>query len=121
MTSPADTEARRPTRSAAFEKRLKQRYAQERRFKLFGLFAIIVSIAILFVLLGNMTINGVGGFQRAELQVPIDFAESGLAGDAASLSQPGAVQTLEMQGLPEIVAFAAEQRMGAAGAEPSRR
>ena len=95
MTSPADTEARRPTRSAAFEKRLKQRYAQERRFKLFGLFAIIVSIAILFVLLGNMTINGVGGFQRAELQVPIDFAESGLAGDAAS----------------------AEQRMGAAGAE----
>ena len=117
MTSPADTEARRPTRSAAFEKRLKQRYAQERRFKLFGLFAIIVSIAILFVLLGNMTINGVGGFQRAELQVPIDFAESGLAGDAASLSQPGAVQTLEMQGLPEIVAFAAEQRMGAAGAE----
>mgnify|MGYP005984008183 FL=1 len=117
MTSPADTEARRPTRSAAFEKRLKQRYAQERRFKLFGLFAIIVSIAILFVLLGNMTINGVGGFQRAELQVPIDFAESGLAGDAASLSQPGAVQTLEMQGLPEIVSFAAEQRMGAAGAE----
>jgi phosphate transport system permease protein len=117
MTSSADTGARLPTRSAAFEKRLRQRYAQERRFKLFGLFAIIVSIAILFVLLGNMTINGIGGFQRAELEVPIDFAESGLAGDAATLSQPGAVQTLEIQGLPEIVAFAAEQHIGAAGAE----
>ncbi|WP_370177405.1 phosphate ABC transporter permease PstA [Alteriqipengyuania sp.] len=106
-----------PTRTAAFEKRLKQRYAQERRFKLFGLFAILVSIAILFVLLGNMTMNGIGGFQRAELQVPVDFSSSGLAGDEATLSEPSAVQMLEMQGLPQIVAFAAEQNLGEAGAD----
>ena len=105
-----------PTRTAAFEKRLKQRYAQERRFKLFGLFAILVSITILFVLLGNMTMNGVGGFQRAELQVPIDFTESGLAGDQTTLSQTNAVQMLEMQGLPQIVDFAAERHLGEAGA-----
>ena len=106
-----------PTRTAAFEKRLKQRYAQERRFKLFGLFAILVSITILFVLLGNMTMNGIGGFQRAELQVPVDFSSSGLAGDEATLSEPSAVQMLEMQGLPQIVAFAAEQNLGEAGAD----
>ncbi|MEL7728579.1 phosphate ABC transporter permease PstA [Citromicrobium bathyomarinum] len=106
-----------PTRTAAFEKRLKQRYASERRFKFFGLFAILVSITILFVLLGNMTINGIGGFQRAELQVPVDFAASGLAGDAETMSQPSAVQTLEMQGLPQIVQFSAEQAIGEAGAE----
>ena len=105
-----------PTRTAAFEKRLKQRYAQERRFKVFGLFAILISITILFVLLGNMTINGIGGFQRAELQVPIDFSEAGLAGDEATLGQNNAVQMLEMQGLPQIVAFTAEQHLGAAGA-----
>ncbi len=86
MSNPAQLEGAQPTRTEAFEKRLKQRYASERRFKRFGLLAILVSIAILFILLGNMTINGIGGFQRAELQVPIDFAESGLAGDQATLS-----------------------------------
>ena len=117
MSDPAALEGAQPTRTPAFEKRLKQRYAKERRFKLFGLFAILVSIAILFVLLANMTISGIGGFQRAELQVPIDFAESGLAGDAATLSQPTAIQTLEMQGLPQIVSYSAEQAMGEAGAQ----
>ncbi|MEL7686012.1 phosphate ABC transporter permease PstA [Citromicrobium bathyomarinum] len=116
MSNPAQLEGAQPTRTEAFEKRLKQRYASERRFKRFGLLAILVSIAILFILLGNMTINGIGGFQRAEMQVPIDFAESGLAGDQATLSQPSAIQTLEIQGLPEIVAFSAEQAMGEAGA-----
>ena len=51
------------------------------------------------------------------MQVPIDFAQSGLAGDQRSLSQPGAIQTLEMQGLPQIVQFAAEQHIGEAGAQ----
>ena len=69
MSNPAQLEGAQPTRTEAFEKRLKQRYASERRFKRFGLLAILVSIAILFILLGNMTINGIGGFQRAELQV----------------------------------------------------
>ncbi len=104
-------------RTDAFEKRLKKRYAQERRFKLFGLFAILFSIAILFVLLGNMTLNGIGGFQRAELEVPIDFAQSGLAGDPATLAEPNGVQLLEMQGLPQVVEFAAQQHIGEAGAQ----
>ena len=117
MSDPVNNEGVQPTRTPAFEKRLKQRYAKERRFKLFGLFAILVSIAILFVLLGNMTMNGIGGFQRAELQVPIDFAASGLAGDETTLSQSGATQALEMQGLPQIVQAAAEQHMGEAGAQ----
>ena len=116
MSKSAQPPEGQPTRSEAFEKRLKQRYAQERRFKLFGLFAILVSISILFILLTNMTVNGIGGFQRAELQVPIDFAQSGLAGDEATLSEPTAVQTLEMQGLPQIVEYSAEQALGPEGA-----
>jgi len=116
MADSVDTTGVRPTRTIAFEKRLKARYAQERRFKLFGLFAILISIAILFILLGNMTINGIGGFQRAELQVPIDFAQSGLSGDESTLSQPGAVQMLESQGLPQVVEFAAQQNLGEEGA-----
>jgi phosphate transport system permease protein len=63
-----------------------------------------------------MLINGVGGFQRAELAVPIDFPESGLVGDETSLTASSAVQVLELQGLPEIVQFYAEEALGEEGA-----
>ncbi len=107
----------RPTRTPEFEKRLKKRYRKERNFKLMGQGAILFSIAVLIFLLGNMLINGIGGFQRAELSVPIDFPESGLTGDEVSLTAPSALQVLELQGLPELVARYAETSLGTAGAE----
>jgi phosphate transport system permease protein len=72
---------------------------------------------MLVFLLGNMLINGIGGFQRAELTVTINFPESGVTGDAVSLTAPSASQTLEMQGLPDIVTFYAERDLGAAAAK----
>ncbi|MFN4112443.1 MAG: phosphate ABC transporter permease PstA [Sphingomonadaceae bacterium] len=110
------TERVNPTRTPAFEARLKQRYAAERRFRAIGLSAIVFSLAVLIFLLGSMTLNGIGGFQRSELKVTIDFAEAGLAGDAASLAGPGGVNALETQGLPQVVEFYAEQSLGADGA-----
>ncbi|AOL94728.1 phosphate ABC transporter permease PstA [Porphyrobacter sp. LM 6] len=114
-TPPAAQQVR-PTRTPEFEARLAKRYRGERNFRLLGLSAVAFSVAVLVFLLGNMLINGIGGFQRAELAVTIDFRESGLSGDAVSLTAPGAAQKLEMQGLPEIVAFAAEQQLGAEAA-----
>jgi len=108
---------RLPTRTAAFEARLKKRYAAERRFRLAGIAAIAFSVVVLAFLLATMTINGIGGFQRAELTVPIDFAEAGLSGDAESLSRPGGLQNLEMQGLPSVVEFFAERELGAEAAD----
>jgi len=105
-----------PTRTEAFEKRLAKRYREERNFRLMGLAAVAFSVAVLVFLLGNMLVNGIGGLQRAELEVTIDFAASGVAGDATSLAAPSAVQTLEMQGLPEIVTSFAEQQLGAEAA-----
>ncbi len=105
-----------PTRTQAFEKRLKQRYAAEKRFKAIGFGAILFSIAVLVFLLAAMTIQGIGGFQRAELSVPINFAEAGIAADASTLSQPGAVQNLEAQGLPAVVDFFASEALGEEGA-----
>ncbi len=99
-------------RSEAFQKRLKKRYAAERRFKYTGLGAILFSVAVLVFLLGNMSINGIAGFQRAEVEVSMNLAESGLSGDANSLASDGALQSLELQGLPDIVAFYAEQELG---------
>ena len=111
---PADTAVQPPgpTRTRVFEQRLGKRYREERNFRLIGLGAVAFSVAVLVVLLGNMLINGIGGFRRAELEVTIDFAKSGVSGDAVSLSAPTAAQTLEMQGLPDIVTFFAEEQLG---------
>jgi phosphate transport system permease protein len=106
----------RPTRTPVFERRLAKRYRDERNFRLLGLAAVSFSLGVLVFLLGNMLINGIGGFQRAELTVTIDFPESGVTGDAVSLTAPSAAQTLEMQGLPDVVAFYAEQQLGAEAA-----
>lgn len=105
-----------PTRTPEFEKRLARRYRSERRFKRLGQGAIVFSVAVLVFLLGNMLLNGVGGFQRAELAVPIDFAEAGVTGDAVSLTAPSAAQVLEMQGLPDVVQYYAEESLGEGGA-----
>ncbi|QYU68854.1 phosphate ABC transporter permease PstA [Leptolyngbya sp. 15MV] len=105
-----------PTRTPAFEARLKKRYAAERRFRLAGLGAIVFSVAVLAFLLSTMVVNGIGGFQRAELTVPIDFTQAGIAGDETTLSGPEAVNSLEGQGLPQVVEFFAEQALGADGA-----
>lgn len=105
-------QTRGPTRTPAFEKRLAQRYRAERNFRRIGLGAVVFSVAVLVFLLGNMLMNGVAGFQRAELAVTIDFAQSGVTGDPVSLAAPSAVQTLEMQGLPDVVTFFAEEQLG---------
>ncbi|MCB2087300.1 MAG: phosphate ABC transporter permease PstA, partial [Sphingomonadaceae bacterium] len=106
-----------PTRTAAFEARLKKRYAAERRFKMAGLGAILFSVAVLAFLLVTMTINGFGGFQRTELKVQIDLSAVGLAIDTSSLDENNAVQAMQMQSLPEIVSFSTEQALGAEAAE----
>jgi phosphate transport system permease protein len=112
MSDTAQTSAKPPARGAAFEARLKKRYAAERRFKYTGLAAILFSVAVLVLLLANMTINGIAGFQRAEVAVPVNLSEAGIAADASTLSGPGAAAALEMQGLKDIVQFYAEQELG---------
>ncbi|MEP5939116.1 MAG: phosphate ABC transporter permease PstA [Erythrobacter sp.] len=105
-----------PTRSDEFAKRLKKRYAAERRFKLAGLSAIVFSVGVLIFLLSSMTFNGISGFQRAELAVPINVAEAGIATNAEQLSLGSAVQGLQAQGLADVVQFAAVQSLGEEGA-----
>ena len=101
-----------PTRTELFEKRLAKRYKAERRFKYLGLAAILFSVAVLAILLVTMSANAIGGFQRAEVRVPIDFAASGLSGDPATLSTPAGMHTLEAQGLEQVVESAATQEIG---------
>ncbi|MBX7459329.1 phosphate ABC transporter permease PstA [Qipengyuania sp. 1NDH17] len=106
-----------PTRTPAFEARLKKRYAAEKRFKTMGLAAIVFSIAVLIYLLGTMTLNGIGGFQRAEVAVPMDFTQAGISADPSVMGTSGAVQSLEAQGLPDVVEYFAVEALGEEGAD----
>lgn len=112
MNDPVAMTSGSPTRSNAFALRLKRRYAAERRFKAIGLGAVLFSLAVLAFLLVTMLWNGIGGFQRVELRVPVDFSAASLSADPAILAQPNAAQSLEMQGLPQIVEAAAQQALG---------
>ncbi|HSG34993.1 MAG TPA: DUF3333 domain-containing protein, partial [Sphingomonadaceae bacterium] len=76
-----------PAQTPAFQARLRKRYKAERRFRLLGLSAILFSVAVLLLLLFNMGLNGIGGFQRAELAVTIDFPQAGLAADRTVMAQ----------------------------------
>ena len=106
-----------PTRTAAFEGRLRKRYAAERRFKALGLAAILFSLAVLAVLLVTMTVNCIGGFQRAELKVDVDFGASGLSLDPSLENSTDAIRSLESQGLPAVIEFYAQRSLGDEGAE----
>jgi phosphate transport system permease protein len=105
-----------PTRTEAFARRLEKRYRAERWFRYAGLAAIAFSVAVLAFLLGNMAVNGIGGFQRTVAEVPVDLAGAGLA-VPPGLEQGAAFRALQDQGLPELVAGAAERALGEYGAE----
>ncbi|OYX65067.1 MAG: phosphate ABC transporter, permease protein PstA [Sphingomonadales bacterium 32-64-17] len=111
------TEPLGPTRTPAFAARLKKRYAAERRFKYLGMAAVGFSIAMLLFLLVTMTLNGLGGFQRAELRVDVDLSEASLSLDPTVDSDAVQIRALESQGLPEVVTFSAEQSLGEEAAE----
>ncbi|WAT18242.1 phosphate ABC transporter permease PstA [Aurantiacibacter sp. MUD11] len=111
----------RPTRTPEFEARLKKRYAAERRFKAVGLSAILFSVAVLVFLLVNMTINGIGGFQRAELRVPVDFTQAALTVNPSLEEERAIVQSLQSQGLGEVIELAAVEALGEEGAAQVNR
>ena len=48
-------------------RRVKRRYAAERRFKALGLAAVLISLAFLAFLLVTMTVRGAGGFSETFL------------------------------------------------------
>ena len=115
MSETPDTNVR-PTRTQAFEARLKKRYAAERRFKWMGLGAIGFSVLVLVLLLGNMLMTGASGFQREEVRVPINLAQSGISLSTQDVGAVDAIQRLEAQGLSFVVQNAAEEALGAAAA-----
>ena len=71
---------RRPDLSA---KRLKRRYAAERRFRLYGLAAVCAAIAMLGLLLGSIVFKGASAFFATEIALEITFESDVIDPDGA--------------------------------------
>ncbi len=110
----ADTAAQRWT-SVDMQKRVKRRYAAERRFKALGFGAVALSLAFLAFLLITMATKGLGGFVQTEARLTINFAQSDLFLDPATLAGPTARTELRNADLDGVVRKAALRAYGPLG------
>ena len=55
---------------------IKRRYAAEKRFKLYGLIAIMIGLSFLALLLSTVILKGYTAFQQTSIQLSITFDES---------------------------------------------
>src|SRR5688572_13719605 len=79
---------------SAMRQRIRRRYAAERRFRLLGLVAILVSAGFLAFLLITMLANGARGFTQTEVRLDVNFPRSSLFLDPATVQGFGAEQAL---------------------------
>ncbi|RDD63099.1 phosphate ABC transporter permease PstA [Ferruginivarius sediminum] len=64
---------RRPDLSNA---RLRKRYAAERRFRLYGLLAVLAAVGMLAVLLGSIVLNGYSAFLQTHIALDVHMDET---------------------------------------------
>ena len=92
------------------QRRIRKRYASERRFRFIGLAAVSLSVAFLAFLLITMVGNGARGFTQTDIRLPVNFAKTSLMLDPAALTGPNAEAALaaaNVQGATEEAAVAA--------------
>ncbi|MBW4330359.1 phosphate ABC transporter permease PstA [Stakelama sp. CBK3Z-3] len=97
------------------QRRIRRRYAAERRFRLIGLGAVVLSAGFLAFLLITMLSNGIAGFTRTEVTLPIDFRAAQLDVTPQQLESRGADLALAGAGLEELVERSATAAFGAHG------
>jgi phosphate transport system permease protein len=98
-------------------KRVRRRYASERRFRALGFAAVSISVLFLAFLLVSMGAKGLGGFVQYQAALPIDFAKSSLFLDPATLRGPDAAQTVAGADLETAISQAATAAYGPDAAE----
>ena len=99
----------------AMQRRIRRRYAAERRFRLIGLAAVLLSAGFLAFLLVTMLANGARGFTQSEVRLDVDFPRSSLFLDPAALEGFGAEQALANADFDRALTEAADTQYGAGG------
>lgn len=120
MNSTANfVEERNPTdwQGDAMQKRIRKRYASERRFKSLGLGAIILSASFLAFLLIVMVGNGFRGFTQTEMPVEIDFPAMTGGAAASQFEGSNGEANLRTLGVQDIVNTSIEIQYGKDGSE----
>lgn len=121
MTMPGDLAASNAPRATdwsgdVMRRRIARRYAAERRFRLIGLGAILLSAAFLAFLLISMVASGLRGFTQTEVKLPIDFPRSSLMIDPAALKGFDADAALAGADFEGVTTAAADAAFGTDGA-----
>jgi phosphate transport system permease protein len=114
--SPAPARVPTDWKTDSMQSRIRRRYAAERRFRLFGLGAVLLSAAFLAFLLITMIGNGARGFTRTEIRLTVDFPRSALILDPAALAGFGAQAAMAGADIEGVTAAAAEATFGPNGA-----
>ena len=116
--SAAEPAERAPTdwRTDSMQTRIRRRYAAERRFRILGIAAVVLSAGFLAVLLVSMVYNGASGFVQTRIALPMDFPRAGLTLDPVRLEGRGADLALAGAGLENATAAAAVAAFGKDGA-----
>ncbi|GGE91405.1 phosphate ABC transporter permease PstA [Sphingomonas prati] len=114
---PKPQPARVPTdwTTTSMQGRIRRRYRSERRFRLLGAGAVLLSFAFLVFLLISMLGQGLRGFTQTELRLPMDFPAARLALDPATLAGPNARAALAAVDLEGATARAADRAYGTGG------
>ncbi|WP_028965633.1 phosphate ABC transporter permease PstA [Sphingomonas phyllosphaerae] len=118
MNKRAASPARQPTdwQTPAMQRRVRRRYAAERRFRAMGVAAVFVSAAFLIYLLATMIGQGASGFTETRLALPLDL-RGHVVVSPAQLSGPTADLALAGAGLENAVDAAADRAFPTQGGE----
>lgn len=114
---PEEPAAAAPTdwTTVSMNRRIRARYAAERRFRLAALAAVALSVAFLAYLLATMLAQGLGGFTETRVGLPVDLRPARLQVTPAQLAGRGADLALAGAGLEGAVDAAANRAFPQAG------
>ncbi len=101
----------------AMLKRVRKRYAAERRFRMLGFSAVALSVLFLAFLLVTMAAKGLGGFSQHQAALPMDFTRTDLFLDPATLRGPDAEQAVAGADLATAISQSATAAYGEPAAE----
>ncbi|MEO7786445.1 MAG: phosphate ABC transporter permease PstA [Sphingomicrobium sp.] len=101
----------------SMQKRVKRRYAAERRFRALGFAAVALSLLFLAFLLFTMASKGIGGFSHTEAKIALNLPASDVLIDPAALKGADAPQVVAQANLEGAITQAAVATYGPAASE----
>ena len=90
---------------------MKARYRAERRFRLYGLGAIVISLTFLALLLISIVSEGYGAFQQTYVKLEVSFDKDALAGDPAKADYQALVKQALYKLFPDVKSRALKRRL----------